>query len=461
MRLLSRWMAIATIWVLGLAAGPSLAGVPPCRTPQVPVPRIDERLLVETLRASGIEDPSEQAWYAAAFHRALDEIARQVGRPHSCYHQARRLHVVLHRGFLRRYDAAADGLDAILDRGEYNCLSASLFYGLTARAFGFDARVVEIPRHVFVRLQIDGRWIDIESTSRTGFDLRQKLDRSRPLNPTSWYGANEETRTSGASSVPGAGFDDLATSVDLEHALAFLWHNSGRRALERGEALRAAAHFLEEARLQPGLTSRSDAIYASLARAFRLEYEAGHFEAAYRIAATDLEIFPGSTSARDRLLAAALKRIDAESEAGDLRMAEKILDEAGATTRVPADLVRLERGACPLIVAAAVRVGDWDMASRMASRFAGAQPDQLESERLAVWVGRRRLEALAAAQEGSCAEPRLEGVFAGPAGSGFTDTGASPSGGSASAGFERPAGSRPVLSAADPEGDEGVPGPPK
>lgn len=412
MKIASKTLAAAAVAVFTLWTSPAFGQTPRRSLPAASEIRFDTTLLSEALRASGIEDPARRARYGASFRSELVRLREQIGETRSRYRQARRLFQALHGNLLRRYEGTADGIDAILDRGEFNCLSASLFYGIAAQAFGFEVQIVEIPRHVYVRIQIEGRRVEIETTSSSGFDFRQKVGGPGAPAQTSWYGAEDGTGEGDlAASLPGV--DDLATMVELEAAVAYLWHNTGKRALDRGEALRAAGDFLEESRLLPSLASRSEVLSTFLARAFRVEYEAGRFDAAYRIAEIDLEIFSGKTSPRDRLLAAALKRIEGTCENGNPIAAERILDLAGAASRHPRDLLRLERGACPLIAATAVRVGDWETARKMAARFAAAQPDGVESARLSAWIERRRSEATSAAKDAFCAEPRPSELFVG------------------------------------------------
>jgi tetratricopeptide (TPR) repeat protein len=367
--------------------------------------RLDEQLAGEILRAVGKGDAPSILRYEASLRRAVEEIERRAGHSRSPYRTAHRIHSILHESFLRRYEASADGIDSILDRGEYNCVSASLFYGIVARAFGIEAEVVEIPRHVYVLLTAGVRVIEIESTSRVGFDLRHRLapalasQRQGELSEESLgAGGGEAAGRVSAPPVP-------ARVVNLESAVAFVWYNSGRRELEKGDALQAASRLREAARLQPELASGSGTLASLLARAFRREYEEGRFDSAYRIAEIDLEIFPGTTSARDRLLAAATKRIAAACDAGSPASAEEILSQTAARTASRSDQIRMDRGACPLIAASAVRIGDWDRAARMVARYSASEPDRVETSRLARWVASRELKSLRERGRNSCADP--------------------------------------------------------
>ena len=356
----------------------------------------DHDLLRDVLRASGIVDAEDLARYERSFETMAAQLSVGVGGRQSSYRLARRLHEVLHRKVLRHYDDKADGMDAVLDRGDFNCLSASLLYGILGRAIGLDVKVAEIPRHVYVQVRVDGRRVIVETTSRKGFDLRPPLD-AVVSSSGMGYGSNA------ASPVTAVGYG-LGTEVELERAVGFLWHNAGRRALERGDTLLAARSFLQESRHRPLEEGRSETLAALLARAFRMEYEVGNFEVAYRVAEIGMRIFPGQTTARDRLLAAALKRIEAASEADEVEAAEAMLNETAFAAGELLDVRRLQRGACPVIMAAAVRLGDWDRAERMVRQLQDSEPDKAESRRLAKWVTRRRLEASHGDGRNACSE---------------------------------------------------------
>jgi len=395
--LCARPLALALLITLGVLTSPSVAAPAPRAQESVTtVPLLGSpsagRLLDEVLLASGVEDPSRREGYRAALDAKLADFAKHMGRNRSSYHRARRLHDQLHASLLIHYVPSADGIDAILDRGEYNCVSSTLLYGIAARAFGLDMRVVETPRHIYLKLEADGREVDIESTSPTGFDFSGDLERFRRYTTAFRYAAGEEMERRGPYERFER-YEGISEPVSLERAAGFLWHNTAERALARGDAVKAAESFLAEYRANPELATRLDGFTTSLARAFRIEYEDGRFDNAYRIAEMELKIFPSRTTTRDRLLAAASKRIETACDEGDPARAERILDEAGAVLRIPSDLSLLEREVCPHVAAAAVRLGDWTRAHRMASRYVASEPDAVEGARLMSWVEGRKSES--------------------------------------------------------------------
>jgi len=172
--------------------------------------------------------------------------------------------------------------------------------------------------------------------------------------------------------------------IALEHAPAFVWHNSGKRALERGDGASAAVFFTEAAALHPSVSMGIEGTETALAQAFRIAYDGGRFDDAYDIAAMGIVIFPDHVSTRDRLIAAGVQRIEVAADSGDPGLANAVLEDVRRLTGDRAD--RFERGAIPVIVASALRIGDWPTAGRLCDRYSVVEPDAVEVARLRRWV---------------------------------------------------------------------------
>ncbi len=371
-------------------------------------PTLDDALL-----ASGCDDRDERVRLARSFLEIGAAIASEIGPSRNPYRTARRIHRAVHSRLLRRYRADADGLDEVLRSGEYNCVSAALIYGLLTRAAGLDARVVETPRHLFVRLVIDRQQIDVETTASDGFDMRRRLSKFRRFALAYKYATAEDLSRRGAAAIYDE-FFEVGSVVDVAESVAFLWQNTGLRAVNEGRPVAAAEAFREAFRIHPGLAENPDGFRVSMARAFLQEYDAGRFSGALRIAAIDLDILPGRTSAVDRFLAAARKRIEVELDAGRLDGAEILLRWAARRLGRGAPMERLERDVCPEIASVAVREGAWEVAVRMAERFVDVEPDEIEATRLLEWVRARREGARNPAVDDVCTDRARPDPFAGP-----------------------------------------------
>jgi hypothetical protein len=73
------------------------------------------------------------------------EVAERVGNVRSPERRARRLHRVLHDRVFARYQDDADGIDDVIGRGEFNCVSATLVEGLMAASLGLTNSVYVDP----------------------------------------------------------------------------------------------------------------------------------------------------------------------------------------------------------------------------------------------------------------------------------------------------------------------------
>jgi hypothetical protein len=351
------------------AASPCLA---------VEEPSAAERIIEDVLAASFPGDADAAALTRDQLSDRVETIADRFGKGRPTYRRARRMHELLHQRYLLQYDADADGMHHLVDDGRFNCLSATLFEGLVARALGYGVEIVQYPRHVLLRLHFGERVVDVESTAPEGFDVRIRR------------GFAGSAAAPGLVASPWLGGYPEPFSLSIESAVGFVWLNRAHRLLETGDPLAAARSVVEAGRHLPDLADRVEGVRPILARAFRQEYDAGRFERAYAVAKIEAGLFPESVSSRDRVAAAALKRIEKACDGGDPRGAAELIDVAAGLMRTESEHRRLVRGASPLIVVAAVRVEDWALAGREAGRYARAEPDPVEARRLTAWLELRR-----------------------------------------------------------------------
>lgn len=338
--------------------------------------------LNEVLGASGLDEAERRA-YETRFEALAQEIAGRVGNVRGKERRARRLHHALHDRIFAHYRDDADGLRDVLDHGEFNCVSATLVEGLLARSLGLRPVIVSGARHVFLRIELPSRAIDVETTVRDGFDAPRFLPADEPVTP-------DEIELRGERELTDR-FDHVGPAVPLEAGAAFVWHNAAERALARGDGRGAAERLLACESRYPGIAATRETLQSELGRAFRLDYDAGRFDDAYAAAAIGARLGPGVVSAQDRLIAAAAQRVERLSDIGDVEQAEGVLVDL--RTILGKGSRRFERRVLPMIVAAAVRVGDWERAHLLADRYGEIELDPVEAERLRDWVCSRRNEA--------------------------------------------------------------------
>ncbi|MEN6452260.1 MAG: tetratricopeptide repeat protein [Thermoguttaceae bacterium] len=137
--------------------------------------------LAAALVASGVETADSLRLYerkagdlAAALRDALPPTADARQRAEAAFEFLHRR--VLYGG----YDLACTDLRDLLDRGRFNCISATVLFNNLATECGLDSRGVEMPGHAMSRLMLQDGAFDVETTCPRWFSMSGE-ERSRPL----------------------------------------------------------------------------------------------------------------------------------------------------------------------------------------------------------------------------------------------------------------------------------------
>ncbi|MBD3239948.1 MAG: hypothetical protein GF331_05135 [Chitinivibrionales bacterium] len=81
------------------------------------------------------------------------------------------------KGELRGYSFDESRLSASFSTGEFNCVSSSMLYIILTRHFGLESYGVELPTHVFVKIDIPGGGeIEVETTSGQGYGTKHSQE---------------------------------------------------------------------------------------------------------------------------------------------------------------------------------------------------------------------------------------------------------------------------------------------
>ena len=116
-------------------------------------------------------DGERQALHAltAEFDRRAAGIKDQNG-------VAREALAFLHEKILKAYLFTQTRVDAALDTGVYNCVSASVLYMILADSAGLSVSGVRTSDHAFCSVLVDGKEIDVETTNPYGYDPGTRKD---------------------------------------------------------------------------------------------------------------------------------------------------------------------------------------------------------------------------------------------------------------------------------------------
>jgi tetratricopeptide (TPR) repeat protein len=177
----------------------------------------DERNLFEAVRmgkldkwsfadmcliASGVTDTAKRKEYAAKLDGIETEARKAVADAKTLDEKGDRLLKFLHAGPMKGgYESKQTDLHTILDKGTFNCVSATALYNVIGRRLGLDIIAVEVPEHVFSVLRDGDRRMDVETTSPNGCNPKD-LTTPKGTTPADRYaGQRREVGELGLASV--------------------------------------------------------------------------------------------------------------------------------------------------------------------------------------------------------------------------------------------------------------------
>jgi len=77
----------------------------------------------------------------------------------------------LHNNLFKGYKADATRISDVFDTGYYNCASSTAIYNIVLYKFGLQPKVIILPDHIFSIFYIDSYKVEVETTTKYGFDV--------------------------------------------------------------------------------------------------------------------------------------------------------------------------------------------------------------------------------------------------------------------------------------------------
>jgi len=151
--------------------------------------------------ASGNSAPSNIDRIAAA----VTALHSSSGFPLSKKERAEYILDFMHRNYLHTYSFYQTRIDTVFLSGSYNCVSSAVLYMILCESAGINSSGVITREHAFVTVHIDGENIDVETTSRFGFDPGGRKEF-----------IEQAGRLTGFSYVPAQNYSDRQTIGKLE-----------------------------------------------------------------------------------------------------------------------------------------------------------------------------------------------------------------------------------------------------
>ncbi len=217
--------------------------------------RWDEHsLLAAALIAGDVADARALDRYQARFDELTAELEQSGLAGQSPRRRAQTLFETMHRRLLTGgYQVDATDLALVLDRGRFNCVSASVLYHCLAARFGLSVCGVEVPGHAMSRLQLAEGPLDVETTCPGWFRLMDQPEKQAEL----------LKKTIGSRGGGGSTAAERREVSDVE-LVATIYYNRGVDLLAEKRFAEAVVANARALRLDPSSTTARGNLLATI-----------------------------------------------------------------------------------------------------------------------------------------------------------------------------------------------------
>jgi len=201
--------------------------------------RLDQWTLIPAaLVAGGVDDEAALARYTQRCQTWSATVRAAVGTRDAARQRAAALLDWMHgQAMPQGYQIDATELTTVVDRGEFNCVSATVLFISLAADVGLSASAIELPTHAYCRVTSPDETFDVEPTCRRWFEV---ID-----DPAAR--ATVARRIAGAAATGSA----AARVVSPVQLLAVIYYNRGVDLIRHGNDAAAIEANLRALALDP------------------------------------------------------------------------------------------------------------------------------------------------------------------------------------------------------------------
>jgi tetratricopeptide (TPR) repeat protein len=281
--------------------------------------KLDQWSLEEAaLIASGLNSAQVRAPYLAKL-AAIEAAAQAAAAGGTPFDQGDKLLQWLYSsGALKQYAKDQTSLVALLDSGNYNCVSSALLYLLVGRHLGLDVRAIEVPDHAFAVLYDGTRHADVETTGALGFNPDRDAKRLSFFERLTGFHRPPEDKRELRREVSGIGL------------VAIVYYNHGVDDQESHRYSPALGEYFRALSLDPEDVSAVQNVLSALANWSSELIQAQHYQEAVQELAVGLALAPDDAALVNNHLAAWGRWANAEIQAGRRDAALAVLRQAAA-----------------------------------------------------------------------------------------------------------------------------------
>jgi len=214
-------------------------------------------LLEAGLIAGGVDRLDELSRYSKRFDELVESLRRSgkvCGTPRE---RAQAVFTFLHQSVLcGGYRLQSSDLRMAIDRGRFNCVTASLLFNCLAQRFELKAAGLEIPGHAMSRLELPQEILDIETTCPRWFTLNDRPGMTYFRRADEPAQAQQETTARADLAVRSPARDAADKTPPLRpvsevELVATIYYNRGVELLAKKLFADAAAANAKAVRLDP------------------------------------------------------------------------------------------------------------------------------------------------------------------------------------------------------------------
>ena len=224
----------------------------------------------EAVLTAGGGSPAEDQRYLQQIGELRQKLLRQRPAGADSKMQARWVLQFLHREIFAggKYRVACTRLQETLDSGDYNCVTATcLFYGLCQDLRLRNVKIISEPEHVYCKLEVFPKAIEIQTTSPQGYNTRQGGAASR--------------------------------TIDVFQLTGKIYYNRGVRAVSQKRWQEAWDHYQKAARLDPQDSPTQQNQLACLNNWALAECQQGRYQQASQLLRYGLKLDPRDEPLRE------------------------------------------------------------------------------------------------------------------------------------------------------------------
>ena len=131
--------------------------------------------------ASGLPDSDALSIYRKKYKSLLAGARRLANRETTDYARAKSVFDYMHKKTLGKYGLHSVDMVGVFSRGDYNCVSATVLYNALLEDMNLQSWGVLVPSHAYSIVHVDGREVEVETTSPKGFDPARTDEAYRQL----------------------------------------------------------------------------------------------------------------------------------------------------------------------------------------------------------------------------------------------------------------------------------------